>query len=213
MEWRASILQSILLVAALSVDAFVASFAYGTDKIRIPPFSGFVICAICSGLLGISLAVGRLLGPALPDALTGILGFSLLFLLGIIKLFDSWLKNFLRRHQSGKKRLHFCLAGLRFILQVYVDSTAADRDASRLLSPGEAASLAFALSVDGLAVGFGAGLLEGDPLMLMLLSLLTTAAAILTGGAIGRRIAERLKMDLGWLSGLLLMLLAVLKLF
>ena len=203
-----SLLSTFLLVAALSVDAFVASFAYGTDKIEIPFSSLAVICLVCSGILGISLLLGSFVRPYLPADITHAVSFTILFILGVVKLFDSALKNFIRRHQPGQKRLHFCMAGLCFILQVYVDSTVADRDFSRRLSPGEAASLAVALSFDGLAVGFGAGLAQTNALEAVLLSLFTTAALVSLGSILGRRIAERLKFDLSWLSGALLILLA-----
>lgn len=210
--WWMSLFQSFLLVLALSLDAFVASFAYGADRIRIPLSSLLVICGVCTGLLGLSMAVGWWIGPILPAGIAGWAGFSLLFLLGFVKLFDSGVKNFLKKHQPRQKKLHFCLAGISFLLQIYVDSTAADKDASRLLSPREAASLAFALSLDGLAVGFGAGLQEANAWEVLLFCVVLTAAAVLAGDGIGRRVAQKARFDLGWLSGLLLMLLAFLKL-
>ena len=48
-----SSLDAILLVTALSMDAFVASFAYGTSKIKIPFKSAIVINVVCSSILGI----------------------------------------------------------------------------------------------------------------------------------------------------------------
>lgn len=207
-----SLLGSILLVAAPSVDAFVASLAYGTDKIKIPALSILVISGVCTGILGVSLAAGKLIQPLLPPHLIGGICFSILCVLGVIKLFDSAVKSFIRRHQSGQKRLSFQLFDLRFILQIYVDSTAADQDRSRSLSPAEASSLAFALSIDGLAAGLGAGLTEGSPVPTIIVSLLVTALAVAVGGLVGRKLAEKLSFDLSWLSGALLIILAFLKL-
>ena len=48
-------LESILLVISLCMDTFVASFGYGTNKIKIPFTSVTVINLVCSGLLAISL--------------------------------------------------------------------------------------------------------------------------------------------------------------
>lgn len=206
------LLPAFLLVAALSIDAFAASFAYGIDRIRIPPLSLLSICGVCTGILGVSLLIGGLIQPFLPPALTRWLGFAVLLLLGIVKLFDSALKSFLRRHQSSRKDLHFCLAGVRFLLRIYVDSTAADQDRSRVLTPGEAASLAFALSIDGFAAGIGAGLTQPDLPLVLLLSLLVTAAAVGFGSLVGRQAAKAVRFDLSWLSGVLLILLAFWKL-
>ena len=41
-------LEALLLVVALSLDAFVASFAYGAQRIRIPYSSAAIISVICT---------------------------------------------------------------------------------------------------------------------------------------------------------------------
>ncbi len=48
-------IESLLLVLAVSLDAFVASIAYGTNKIKIPFASATIINIICSSVLGLSL--------------------------------------------------------------------------------------------------------------------------------------------------------------
>ena len=72
-SWYASFFQIILLVTALSVDAFVASLAYGASNIRIPPISVVVITLVCSLILGISLLFGSLIRPFVPAQLTKII--------------------------------------------------------------------------------------------------------------------------------------------
>ncbi|MFR7949564.1 MAG: manganese efflux pump [Acutalibacteraceae bacterium] len=101
---------------------------------------------------------------------------------------------------------------LKFILDVYADPEKADRDGSRVLSPAEAASLAVALSLDGLAVGFGAALMQVNVLIVMLFSLAVGMLAVRLGGKIGNRAAQKLSFDLSWFSGALLIVLAILKL-
>ena len=49
---------SILLVGALSIDAFVASFAYATSKIKIPFKSALIINVVSTTILGIALFTG-----------------------------------------------------------------------------------------------------------------------------------------------------------
>ncbi len=207
-----SFAEALLLVAALSTDAFAASLAYGTRRIRIPLLSVAVISGVCSGTLALSLWLGSLLRPVLPDGLTRGLGFSILFVLGFTKLFDSTIKAYIRRHKKLKKDIRFSLCSLRFILTVYADPEEADKDASRSLSPLEAASLALALSIDGLAAGIGAGVTEVGWTGALILSFLVGAAAVLTGHAVGWKLAERCPADLSWLGGVLLLSLAFLKL-
>lgn len=134
------------------------------------------------------------------------------FLLGVAKLCDSAIKTLIRRHKRMHRQVSFSVFSLKFILDVYADPEKADRDGSRVLSPAEAASLAVALSLDGLAVGFGAALMQVNVLIVMLFSLAVGMLAVRLGGKIGNRAAQKLSFDLSWFSGALLIVLAILKL-
>lgn len=206
------LLESLMLAVALSTDAFVASFAYGTNKIHIPLSSVAVINVICSVMLAISLFLGSLLRPFLPGHLTGIICFCILFILGIVRLCDSTIKAFIRRHSKLHKQFAFSALHLSFILYVYADPEQADSDQSKILSPAEAASLALAVSLDSLAVGFGSALSNINWLQTITATFLCGLFAVFMGCFIGNKIAEKLSLDLSWLSGLLLMVLAVMKL-
>lgn len=208
----ASFAEAALLVLAISTDAFAAALAYGTRKIRIPVLSAVTISVICSGMLLLSLFVGGIIRPVVPEGLTIGLGFSILFLLGFVKLFDSSIKAYIRRHQKLNKRIRFSFCSLKFILTVYADPSEADQDASRVLSPLEAASLAVALSLDGLAAGVGAGFSSFSWFSMLILSFSIGLAAVGSGYVIGRRVAEKSQADLSWLGGILLIVLAFMKL-
>ena len=207
-----AVLEALLLVVALSMDAFVASFAYGAQRIKIPFSSAAIISVICTAMLAVSLLAGALLRPFLPQGLTRGLCFALLFLLGVAKLCDSAIKTLIRRHKRMHRQVSFSVFSLKFILDVYADPEKADWDGSRVLSPAEAASLAVALSLDGLAVGFGAALMQVNVLIVMLFSLAVGMLAVRLGGKIGNRAAQKLSFDLSWFSGALLIVLAILKL-
>ncbi len=207
-----AILESLVLVTALSVDAFVASFAYGTNQIKIPLRSVVVISGVCSAILAVSLFLGGLIRPFMPPHLAGVLCFSILFLLGVVKLCDSAIKSLIRRSQGVHKKISFSAMHLSFILDVYANPENADSDCSKSLSAAEAAPLAVALSLDGLAVGFGAALSDVNPLRAVLFSLAANVVAVCAGSFIGNKVAEKLPLDLSWVSGLLLMVLAFLKL-
>lgn len=137
-----SLLETGWLVTALSVDAFVASFSYGANHIRIPLRSVAFISGICSGMLGVSLLVGRVLAPYLPEGSLPVLCFLLLAGLGIVKIFDSSLKALIRRHRDLHKEWQFSAFHLRVILNIYANPEQARQDRSGSLSLGEAAALA-----------------------------------------------------------------------
>ena len=206
------ILEATLLAAALSVDALLASFAYGSQKIKIPAGSVCIISLICGGVLGLTLFLGTQAAALISDGLAAGLSFAILFGLGLLRVCDSSLKNWIRRSADRQGQIKFSLFHLKFILSVYADPKTADVDDSRSLSIKEAGALSVALSLDSIAAGLGAGLTGmGIPLSVGAIVLLTILS-VLCGGRLGGKLAEKLKGDISWLSGGLLILLAVLQL-
>lgn len=202
-------LQAVLLVVSLTTDAFAASLSYGAEGIKIPFPSAATISGVCSLMLAAAMVFGNMAASAIPDGITKWIGFSLLLLMGFIRLIDRWIKNFIR----SRKEIALCFGGRNFhvIMTIYADAGAADQDQSKELSVAEAATLSLALPLDSLAAGFGAAMAEGSAALCLGLSLILTYAAIRFGCALGTRIAKSLSFDLSYLSGALLVLLAVLR--
>ena len=132
-----AVLEALLLVVALSMDAFVASFAYGAQRIKIPFSSAAIISVICTAMLAVSLLAGALLRPFLPQGLTRGLCFALLFCWVLQSCVISAIKTLIRRHKRMHRQVSFSVFSLKFILDVYADPEKADRDGSRVLSPAE----------------------------------------------------------------------------
>ena len=155
-----SIPQLILLIIALSADAFAAGFAYGADKVKIPPLSAVIVAVLSDILLMASLLIGGILKAYIPPACTVFFSFSILFVLGSIKLFDSSIRKKIRENRFNSREVHVKTKNLRFILTVYAAPEAANIADVEVLSPTEALSLGLALSLDSAAAGFGAA--SGD---------------------------------------------------
>ncbi|MCL2695586.1 MAG: sporulation membrane protein YtaF [Clostridiales bacterium] len=206
----AALAEAALLVVALSLDAFAASFSYGLNRIRIPFLSAQIINGICAASLGAALFLGKALAGVLPASVAAWITFAFLFVLGLIKLCDSLIARAIRRHRI-ERNISFKFLSLTFILHVYAEPEKADWDGSRVLSPAEAACLAVALSLDGLGAGFGAGLARAHPLPVIAFSLIVGYAAIALGCFLGKKAAEKLRLDVSWLSGVILLGLAIMK--
>jgi len=206
-------LQTVMLVCALSLDAFVASFAFGTQKIKIPFFSVLLINTICACFLGISVFVGSMVRPYITESFASFISFAILTCIGISKLFDSLIKNKIKKHKIRKTEIDSKELNFNFILSVYADSTIADSDNSRTISAKEAVLLAVALSLDGLAAGVGTGITEVNYVQLMLFSLISDMLAVMFGSKTGKKFAGRFNLDLSWVGGVLLLVLAFTKLF
>ena len=190
-------IESLLLVSSICIDAFVASMAYGSNKIKIPIISSIVISIVGSVIL--------------PGTLPITLSFSILMVLGIYRLFESLFKTYIQKHLNKEKSFSFRLFDFNFILQVYADETKADLDKSKELSVKESLYLAIALSFDSLAVGFGSSLAGSAYIQTILLCFLIGFLAVIVGSFIGKKLVEKSNINLSWLSGVILMVLALSK--
>ncbi len=175
------ILQILVLVTALSIDAFAAGFAYGISKVKMPNLSIGIVSAVSAIMLLLSLGVGHLLASYVPAYLATEIGFLLLFVLGIVKLFD----------RSGKK-----------------EAQEADWDGDKVLSAPEAVSLGVALSIDSIAAGIGVGVATKEMIWAVPAAFVINYLMMLIGGKIGKVISDKIKANLFWVSGVLLIILA-----
>jgi len=206
------IIEAFFIACALSLDAFVACFSYGTSKIKIPRSSVLVLDGICSASVGIFLLLGSVLKNYIPQGITIIICFIILFLLGMVKLLDGITKSLIQKFGAISSNIHFSLFNFRFVLSLYANPEAADVDNSKTISPKEAASLAIALSLDGCAVGVGAALGNANGFAIFFFSLFIEAAAVLLGTFLGNKAAKKLTFNMSWVGGIILILLAFSKL-
>ena len=206
-------LEALLLVSALSLDAFIASFSYGVSKIKIPFLSTLIITAVCSAVLAAALYLGGALSNFIPYYVSVGIAAAVLFTIGIIKLFGSFFKSYIKRHRDFDKKIAFKFFSLQFILNICADPTVADRDNSKTLSVGEAVGLAAVLSLDSLAVGFGAGLSSDGYLWIIGFSLLAGVLFVWLGGFLGRLLSRKTSLNLSWLSGVIFIGLGFMTIF
>ena len=204
-------LESILLVLSLCVDACIASFAYGTNKIKIPVKSSIILTAISTLFLMLSVGIGSLFQEIIPSKIAHLVCFAILFLLGFMRLFEGVLKNYLNKKALSPNNIEVTLFNFKLVLNVYADVTLADLDHSKSLSPKEALYLGIALSLDSLIVGLGAALAPISLVQVTLFSIIFHFIGIIGGCFIGSKCAEKINVDLSWLSGAILIVLALLK--
>ena len=203
MNFFYKLLEALMITLALSIDSFVCSFAYGVNKIKVPLKSVLTINFICCLTMAISVTIGAYIAKYISQSVTVWLGFSCLFLIGAIKLFVPIIKKIIKKHIAKKPN---------YMLSIFSDSTNADKNNNNILSPLEAISLAFALSVDSLFVGFSAVVGHGLKYELVLAEFITDFLAINLGALIGNKVFKNVKLNLNWLSGLILIALATIRL-
>ncbi len=207
-----SISRLILLIIALSADALAAGFAYGADRVKIPPLSAVIVAFLSDLLLMASLLAGNFLKAYIPPACTVFFSFFILFVLGSIKLFDSSIRKKIRENRFNGREVHVKTKNLRFILTVYAAPEAANTADVEVLSPTEALSLGMALSLDSAAAGFGAASGDYSLPLAALLTFFISLCAISGGCRLGRLLAAKSDFNFSVFGGILLLLLAFSKL-
>lgn len=206
-------LGSLILVLALCTDTFVASLAYGANRLDVTWGKVLLLNGICSGCLALALGMGNIIQTLIPAELTFTVCFVSLFLLGFIKFLDYGIKAYINRHCRLRRDLSFSLSGLKVIISIYADPMAADADGSQSLGWRETVFLALAMSIDSLAAGTMAAFLEIPTVATLVLSFTIGICMMYTGLWMGKKVISRWNCDLSWVSGVLLMALALMKMF
>ena len=206
-------LQSLLLVLSICLDTFLASIAYGTEKIKIPLSSSIIINLVCSSFLCVSLLLSNILNDFIPIGIANILSFLLLLSIGVYRIFEVFFKKYIRRFSNKNTPLTFKVFDFKFVLQIYADEIKADYDKSKLLTAKEAFYLSVALSLDSVSVGFSSGLVYVNYIQVVILCFLVGMICIVLGSYLGRYFTSIININLSWISGVLLIILAMLRFF
>ncbi len=205
------IIESFILSLAISIDTFVACFGYGLSGIKVPFRSTIFIAFVNTFILGISVLIGYFLGGVISTDFAKWLSFGLLLAIGIFKFFSELFKIWLTKRVN--KNLDIKMFNFRLILKVMADSNSADIDKNKILTIPEAMSIALVLSIDQIGVGLSHGVNNLYPYILIIFNLFTCFCSSLLGTKLGKKMSSHIKINLSWLSGLILIILAVVKLF
>lgn len=201
--------QAFVLVMAVAIDAFACGFGYGASKIKIPFKSVMIINLTSTVLLGIGMFLGAVMSGFLTETVASWIAFTILSVIGLIKIFDSVIKRQIRKGKAIQKDFQFKFLSLSLIFKLYADPEKADFDTSKELSVKESVPLAVALGLDGLSIGIGIGIAMLNPWLILGMSLISDAVALVVGCYLGRKLTKNLKFDLSWVAGVILVAIAI----
>lgn len=201
--------EAVLFVVAICIDSLAASFALGMEKIKVSIISAVVINIVCTSFLFVALICGSFISSYISAGVISYISFSILFILGILRLLDIIIKKYINKKNY---KIENCKNKIgRFFLTIYADSSKADVNNSKTLSVSEAVTLAVALSIDSLAAGFGIGILNVNYTFIICLNFIFGMGAVILGCFIGRKIALKTNFDLSFISGIVLIALAFMR--
>lgn len=205
-------MQVFLLLLALSIDVFAASFSCGMGGIRIRLLPAVCISMVCSAVLAFSLSIGTLIDRVITDKYTTIICFLGLFLVGMVKIVEYLIKVYIKKNKQVRKQIRFKFKQLNIVLQIYNNPQLADMDESDEMSIKESIFFALAMSMDGLFGGIGAAFLKINITATVLINFVISFILILAGYYVGEKTSAKIEKDVGWISGALFLLLAFRKL-
>lgn len=206
------ILNALLFSLAISFDNLATFFGYGISNIKVP-FKRILLISILSTLiLACGIAFGYLLSSVITSNVTKYISFAVLLLVGLIKLIVElikiWLEKKVKQETSVIKIFNFSL-----FFKVALDPSLADLNDDKVLSLKESLLIGTVLSLDSLGVGLGSGMNISYPYFLIIFTFFIGLLFACIGNILGKKLSKKIKLNLSWLSGLLLILLAFLKLF
>lgn len=200
----------LLLICATCCDSFFMSVAYGAERIDISWKATLIIAFCGTSLLGVSIALAKSFSSFLSPQIGRWISFLILTGLGLTHLFQAQVKRYVKKQKH--KPLIIKMKGISFVIDIFLDETEADQDHSKELSISEALYLGIALSLDSLASGLAYGIGVVNFGLLLGCSFGFGVVLIVVGSALGKRLMCRFTGDVSWLSGCLLMILALLRL-
>lgn len=199
----------LIFLTAVSIDSLTAGLTYGTQRVKIKRSAYFILIFIPALFITLANHIGSRIILFLPESVLPFLSFILLALLGLSKLTESLLRLLAHRYPSLSRNWGWKIKQINIIFTIYLSPEDANQEDLQILSAKESLLLALALSLDSVLVGmaFTTGTLPG-PLLFFLASLFNLIL-FTAGYALGHLASRVLHIDLSWLSGLFLLLLAI----
>lgn len=207
-----NIMPVLLFMLAVSIDSLSAGFAYGTSRVRIKAAALLLLVLIPSVCITLMTKAGSLLFSLVPAAFFSILSFIILFILGCAKLLESLIRHLSGKYSDTVGNWACKIKQVNIIFTIYFSPEDANKQDIQILSAKEAFFLSLALSLDSILASMAFSCQVSSMPLFFLLAVLFHFLLFMSGFLLGMLVSKKFSIDLSWLSGLFLLLLAVLTL-
>lgn len=205
-----------ILSIAVSLDALGVGLAYGMKKIKIPMKYKWVMAAFSCLYTGIAVSIGNVIVKFLPPVITNMIGSLILAGMGIWLL----LQGILKKTEDETEQVPECktvfewmIRSLGITIQITRNPMSGDVDRSGCIDLKESLLIGAALSLDILGVGLGCAMI-GLNIWLIPFTVAAAQLLFLSGGLyLGKVLAKRRMRWLDFAPGVILIAIAVLRLF
>lgn len=199
----------MVFLLAVTLDSLTAGLTYGTRKVRIEVLSYIILVCVPALFIAAANQIGTLLAYLLPPQALSCISFTLLSVLGISKLAESLIRRLARKRPSLARNWGCKIKQINIVFTVYLSPEDANQEDLQTLSAKEALLLSLALSLDSILVGMAFTTEAISWLLLFLFAALFNLLFFLLGYLLGHFLCHLFRVDLSWLSGLFLLLLAL----
>lgn len=207
-----AIMPVLLFMLAVSIDSLSAGFAYGTSRVKIKPLSLLLLVFIPSLCITLMTRAGSLIFSLIPAALLSVLSFLILCALGLTKLFESLIRHLSGKYADTVGNWACKIKQMNIIFTIYFSPEDANKQDTQILSAKEALFLSLALSLDSILASMAFSFQVSSMPIFFLLAVLFHFLLFMAGYLLGMLMSKKFSIDLSWLSGLFLLLLAILTL-
>ncbi len=199
----------ILFLLAVSIDSLSAGFSYGTSKVHIKPLAAAFLILIPSATITLMTRIGAFFFSLFPTDSLRVLSFLLLLLLGLEKLSESILRHYAKKYPKVIGNWACKIKQLNIIFTIYFSPEEANTQDRQVLSAKEAFFLSLALSLDSMVASMAYSYQVVSLPLFFLFAILFHFLLFFGGYLSGLLVARKSKLELSWLSGLFLLLLAL----
>lgn len=203
-----SIMPVLLFMLAVSVDSLTAGFSYGTSKVHIKPLAALFLVFIPAAAITLMTKLGSFVFSFFPAHIFSVLSFLLLFFLACEKLLESLIRHLAGKYPNIVGNWAYKIKQVNIIFTIYFSPEDANKQDVQVLSAKEAFFLSLALSLDSVLASMAFSVQAPSLLLFFLLAALFHFLLFLSGFLLGLLVSKKFSIDLSWLSGLFLLLLA-----
>lgn len=173
-----------VIVILISIDIFMVGFSYGVSGTKIGKSRLIIISAIGNVIVGCALVLGFMISNYITNIVDWI-AFGLFMLIGLYKLTDWYISRKAKNKPQNKKQTW-----------------------------KQTITLAVILAIDGLGAGFvvGFGVTLWFVLGVVVVSFFCDIFLFRLGHTLGKKLAKKSPVELGWIPGVIFILIAVLGL-
>ncbi|MCM3767008.1 sporulation membrane protein YtaF [Neobacillus niacini] len=198
------LLSIILIGIAANLDNLGISFSYGLRATKIPLTSNIVISVVSMGCAYLSIIAGNFISMFVSIAIANFVGGIIIIIIGIQCIINSLkLEKSPREIKVDSNYAH-----------VIHQPDLADVNNDHVISLKESIFLGFALAINCLAMGLGAGITGVSPVLTTLSIGLFSLLSIWIGGHLGHKISgENMGKYSNIAAGILLILIGIYEIF